>query len=578
MWRPREATIPMAGRFRRHVPFVAFIAALTAFTLWLQLNIAPYLSSFLALHLFFEVALGATAVAVLRNVIGLKTFGTFAAVIVAAAMVVAGALLGLLIFGMMLAAVLVARAGVAKEAVQESHRVAILVTTVSIAVVGIFLAGLYTNLPGLAYAALFPILITAWVAERFAAQVARIGWSTGLRTLALTLVAILVAYVVMIQTAAVQFVIRNPLSWTGLVVLNWLLGTRVRFRLSERLRFRGARPDDAADDLGDVVLTMNRRNRDYVDRYNPQGLLSTLDKARAKALLVPQGIPMPRTYLFLRGRKDLPGAAALLDRLDTVAIKPAAASGGEGIVLVRGRTPDGRYRVNGHAETRDGLLRHLARIVDGEFNDGTADVAILEELIESDPAMRPLAPEGVPDLRIVTFLGYPVMAMARLPTARSAGRANLHSGAVGAGISLATGRITSATWDGMRVDVHPDTGVALPGFKIPHWREVLEIAAAAQEASGLGFAGVDVVLDARRGPVMMEINRRPGLEVQNANRAGLLPRLRIVEGLPHAPGLPERRVEVAIRWDEREWGAVPTAVQTPASNLPANVASPANGR
>ncbi len=130
----------------------------------------------------------------------------------------------------------------------------------------------------------------------------------------------------------------------------------------------------------------------------------------------------------------------------------------------------------------------------------------------------------------------------------------------------------------MRVDVHPDTGVALPGFKIPHWREVLEIAASAQEASGLGFAGVDVVLDARRGPVMMEINRRPGLEVQNANRAGLLSRLRVVEGLPRAPGLPERRVDVAIRWDERGWGTVPTALRTSAGSAPGDVPAPANGR
>ncbi len=567
----------MAGRFRRHAPFVAFLAALTALTLWLQLNVSQYVSTLISLHIFFEIALGATAVAFLRNVIGLRTFGTFAAVIVAAAMVVAGPFLGFLIFSIMLVSVIVARAGLARESIQESHRVAILVTTVAIAVVGIFLAGVYTSTPGLAYAALFPTLITAWFAERFAEGISRTGWGRGLRTLAFTIVAIVVAYAVMIQTTVVTFVIRNPLTWTGIVVLNWLLGTRVRFRFSERLRFRGARPDGDDVDLGDTVLTMNRRNREYVDRYNPAALLATLDKARMKGLLAPIGIPMARTYLLARGRRDLAAAAEVLERQPRLAIKPANASGGEGIVLVRGRTPQG-FRVNGHVESKESLLRHIRRILDGDFNDGMSDTAILEELLETDPALIPLAYEGVPDLRIVCFLGYPVMAMARLPTRQSDGRANLHSGAVGAGISLSTGRITSATWDGVRVEVHPDTGVVLKGFRIPRWREVLEIAAAASEASGLGFTGVDVALDARHGPVVMEVNRRPGLEVQNANRAGLLPRLRVIESRGRLAGSPERRVDVTLALDADGWDGVSAPPQNVEAPVPATSPGAVNGR
>ncbi len=567
----------MAQRVRRHLPFVVFAGSLAAFTLWLQLNVSPFLSTFLSLHVFFEVALGATAVAILRNIVGLRTFGTFAAVIVAAAMVLAGALLGFLIFAVMLLAVVLARAGVSREGVQESHRVAILVTTVGIAVVGIFLVGQYTSTPGLAYAALFPILITAWFAERFAESVARIGWSAGVRTLALTVVAIVVAYAVMVQTAFVGFVIKNPLSWTGIILLNWLLGTRVRWRMSERLRFRGARTDDGGGAPGDTVLTMNRRNREYVDRYNPPHLLASLDKARVKDLLVPLGIPMPATYLVVRSRKDLPRAADALDAARALAIKPASSSGGEGIVLVRDRA-GAAFRVNGHTETRDALLRHIRRIVDGEFRDGISDIAILEELMSPEPTTRVLAPEGVPDIRVVTFLGVPVMAMVRLPTLRSKGRANLHAGAVGAGISLSTGRITNASWGGVPVDVHPDTGVALRGFLIPRWREVLEIASAAQEASGLGFAGVDIILDARHGPVVMEVNRRPGLEIQNTNRAGLLPRLRAVEALPRTFAPPEQKVEAAIRLDARGWEFPRPPAATAGPGATAGPAVPASGR
>ena len=557
-----------------HAPFLAFVAVIGAVTLWFQLSVAPFVASLLSLHVFFQIVLGATAVAILRNLVGLKTYGTFVAVIVAVSLLLAGPVLGFLIFAFMLLAVVLARGAISREGIQEAHRVAILVTIVALVAVGSTLAGAYLSAPGLAYAAVFPVLITAWFAERFVEDILRVGWAKSLRTLGLTTVAIVVAYVVMVQEPLVAFVARNPLSWTGLVLLNWLLGTRVKFRISERFRFRGSRPgrDDALDG---GILTMNRRNRDYVDRYNPKGLLATLDKARVKALLVPQGIPMPETYLVVRGRKDLPQAAALLGGLERFAVKPASAYGGEGILLVKGRVPGG-FRVNGHVESPDQVLHHIQRIVDGDFNDGMGDSAILEEHLEQDPTLNPLAPEGVLDVRVLTLLGHPVMAMARLPTKASKGRANLHTGAVGAGVDLVTGRLTSAVWNGVQVDVHPDTGVSLRGFQVPRWREVLETACAAQEASGLGFAGVDIVLDARHGPVVLEVNRRPGLEIQNANRQGLLPRLRAVESLGGSSAPVEQRVERTIGLAMRGWDLPTSSGFAPVP--PVGPVPPVNGR
>lgn len=547
----------VSRNLRRHAAFAAFVVALTALAAWLQLQISAFASPFLSLHIFFQIVLAATAVATLRNVVGLKTYGTFGAVIIAAAMLVEGPLLGFVIFAAMLLTVVIARAAISKEAIQESHRVAILVTMVAVAAVLVSVTGGYARIASLAYATLFPVLITAWVAERFVEEILRVGWYPGLRTLAYTMVAVVVGYVVMIQTAVVDFVILNPLTWPGVVLLNWLLGTQVRFRLSERLRFRGAKPDDAPSDLSGTVLTMNRRNREYIERYNPPHLLASLNKARVKELLVPEGVPMPRTILLVRGVQDLPQTAILLDRLRTAAIKPASAYGGEGIVLIRGHEGD-RYRVNGHIETKEDLLRHIRRILNGDFNSGQPDLVILEELLEQDPLLNPLAPEGVADVRVVSLLGHPVMAMARLPTRASKGRANLHTGAVGAGIDLSTGRLTTAVWSGTRVEAHPDTGVLLKGFQIPHWREILEIAAAAQSLSGLGFAGVDVVLDARLGPVVLEVNRRPGLEIQNANREGLLLRMKAIEALSRTPAPVERRVQAIMDLDAIGWRGRPS--------------------
>ena len=39
--------------------------------------------------------------------------------------------------------------------------------------------------------------------------------------------------------------------------------------------------------------------------------------------------------------------------------------------------------------------------------------------------------------------------------------------------------------------------------------------------SPLGYLGVDLVVDAKLGPQVLEINVRPGLEIQNVNAMGL---------------------------------------------------------
>ena len=152
---------------------------------------------------------------------------------------------------------------------------------------------------------------------------------------------------------------------------------------------------------------------------------------------------------------------------------------------------------------------------------------------------------GVPDVRIIVFLGVPVMSMVRLPTRLSGGRANLHQGAVGAGVDLATGTTLTAVWRNDVVEEHPDTGNKVSDVKIPGWQALLKLAARCYELTGLGYQGVDIVLDRDKGPMILELNARPGLAIQIANRSGLEPRLRIVEQRYRDLKTPESRVEFA---------------------------------
>jgi hypothetical protein len=81
------------------------------------------------------------------------------------------------------------------------------------------------------------------------------------------------------------------------------------------------------------------------------------------------------------------------------------------------------------------------------------------------------------------------------------------------------------------VRTHPDTGCDLHELVVPQWDQLLYLAAKAYEMTSLGCLGADIVIDKDLGPMMLELNARPGLAIQVANEMGLLPRLKTIEAL-----------------------------------------------
>jgi len=151
-------------------------------------------------------------------------------------------------------------------------------------------------------------------------------------------------------------------------------------------------------------------------------------------------------------------------------------------------------------------------MINGQFSlGGHPDQAMLEYRVRFDPIFDAVSYQGVSDIRIIVFRGYPVMSMVRLPTRSSDGKANLHQGAVGAGICLATGRTINGVLGDEHVEEHPDTGMPVTGIEIPCWDQMLDMAARCFDLTGLGYLGVDLVLDARLGPLMLELSVRNNL-------------------------------------------------------------------
>ncbi len=155
--------------------------------------------------------------------------------------------------------------------------------------------------------------------------------------------------------------------------------------------------------------------------------------------------------------------------------------------------------------------------------------SIVEYMVRFSPLFERISYQGVPDIRVIVYRGFPIMSMVRLPTRASHGKANLHQGAVGAGIDLATGVTLDGVVGTQVVTHHPDTAHAIAGLKIPDWDVILDISARCYELTGMGYIGVDIVLDRDLGPLVLELNARPGLAIQIANRQGLLRRLKICD-------------------------------------------------
>ncbi|MBI2532370.1 MAG: alpha-L-glutamate ligase-like protein [Deltaproteobacteria bacterium] len=279
------------------------------------------------------------------------------------------------------------------------------------------------------------------------------------------------------------------------------------------------------------VLGINRRNSRYLLRYNPRRLYPLVDdKLQTKRLADRAGIAAPELYGVVEIHRQIRDLPKLLAEHPDFVVKPSRGSGGDGILVVAGRSKNGYRKSNGTLISPEVLAHHVANFLSGMYSlGGQADVALIEYRVRSHPVFDPISYQGVPDIRLIVFMGVPVMAMVRLPTRQSDGKANLHQGALGAGIDLTTGKTLTAVWGNGVVEDHPDTGNALTGIRIPAWSQLLVLAAKCWELTGLGYQGVDFVLDGDKGPLLLEINARPGLNIQIANRVGLLPRLKLVE-------------------------------------------------
>jgi alpha-L-glutamate ligase-like protein len=300
------------------------------------------------------------------------------------------------------------------------------------------------------------------------------------------------------------------------------------------------------------VLGLNERNAEFIMRLNPRRLYPRVDdKALTKQLALEAGMPVPDLYGIIDNQGDIRRFGEIVADYDSFVVKPAQGSGGEGILVITGRSKRKRdcFRLSsGVLITEDEIAHHISNIVSGQYSlSGSLDKALIEYCVHFDPVFAEVSYQGVPDIRVIVYRGYPTMAMVRLPTRASDGKANLHQGAVGAGVDISRGLTLTGVLKNDLVEEHPDTGALIAGLEIPQWDFILESAARGYEVTGLGYLGVDMVIDADRGPLILEMNARPGLNIQIANGTGLSNRIRRIDEIYDADATPAERAAIARR-------------------------------
>jgi alpha-L-glutamate ligase-like protein len=256
-------------------------------------------------------------------------------------------------------------------------------------------------------------------------------------------------------------------------------------------------------------------------------------KLRTKELLAEHNIPSAKLYHVFESLDDLEEVNWATIPAPFV-IKPASGSAGKGILVITKKIANKLEWRNhdGEVVTQADLNYHVTNILDGEFSTwGDQHRAMIEEMIIAHPSVAKYAHSGTPDIRVIIFNSVPVMAMARIPTKESGGRANLDKGAIALGIDLATGISTHGLYGKSQTITHfPGTKKKVNGIRFPYWEKSLEIAVKAANAAGYNFMGADIFIS-DKGPMIVELNGFPGLSIQLANRTGLKRRLQRVEGL-----------------------------------------------
>lgn len=457
----------------------------------------------------------------LRNVIGVKTFGIFMPMLIAATCLYTGPMKGLIGFGLIIVVATIFHGLLDRLRILKTARLASVITLVTLCFILVLVLSDEETRIELGILSLFPIVIITFISERVY-QTLQVKDTNEVITTSLgTIFTLLICYFymksIMVQSAFSYF----PSLYLLVLSAQLYIGKWSGIRLSELIRFKTPIINTPND-----VIGINARNRDLVYKLNDKSLLNlAADKLATKRALQSWDVPVADNIAVVENYSDLKSLPDIFDKHHEFVIKPNQGSQGNGIVVISDKKEvNGKQcflSAGGAYWDRGELQAHIKDILAGTYSQsGLSDSAYIEPLIKQDERINQLAPFGLSDIRIVLVNGQLISAMLRMPTKQSSGKANLHQGAIGVAIDMSNGLTIHGRLKGKSISHHPDSGESILDISIPYWHSIKEMALRCYKAVPLGYLGVDICLDEELGPLVLEVNGRPGLEIQNVHGKG----------------------------------------------------------
>ncbi|HIL41879.1 MAG TPA: hypothetical protein EYG35_00650 [Gammaproteobacteria bacterium] len=458
-----------------------------------------------------------------RNIIGIKTFGTFMPMLIAAVCVYTGFSQGLTGFSMVLLIAYLGHTVLGKLHILKIPRLAAIITLISIA--SLTWVSLIDQPIGVEFSTLllFPAVIISFTADRIHQLSDESNWIELIESGAGTLLTIFLCYQAF-NSILLQglFALYSELLLCVLALLLHI-GNWSGMRVLEVIRFRNLFNIPKRN-----ILSINDRNKNFIYKHNDKKLLHLAsDKLLTKKSLEQEGIPCPETWAICRSQQEIYKFMATIENKTNFVIKPNNGSCGNGILILCEHVKNGFRTSSGKLFTTQNIKNHIGEILSGSFSQKSEeDQVYIEPIIRQHDILRMISPRGLCDIRLIISNGKLINAMLRVPTLKSNDKANIHQGAIGAAINLKTGNIERALLKGREITHHPDTKLCLQQTKIPFWNHITTIALQCYKAIPLGYMGVDICIDQNTGPLVLEVNGRPGLEIQNIHKEGMSDQIR----------------------------------------------------
>lgn len=190
-----------------------------------------------ALNLILVLPLVAFFLVIIRNVIGLETFGTFSPMLLSLAFLTTGLGWGLAVFAVIVGLGTGLRLVLQRLRLHLVSRVAILIAVVAVSMVGLTVLGAVFGVGALLHTSIFPMVIMANMIENFTNTQLERGTMEALRLTLSTLLVATCSYVGIEDTGLKSLVLTFPEILIGVIGIELLLGRWRGLRVLEYVRF-----------------------------------------------------------------------------------------------------------------------------------------------------------------------------------------------------------------------------------------------------------------------------------------------------------------------------------------------------